>query len=99
MGSQIQVYEWQTPQPITVPPPLRAFVGGHPLVAETLVRRGITTVEAARAFLDPRAATPASPFDFPDMERYASAIMYGCINIIKTKQAHSPGYPVYVPVF
>ena len=24
--------------------------------------------------------------------------MYGCINIIKTKQAHSPGYPVYVPV-
>ena len=24
--------------------------------------------------------------------------MYGCINIIKTKQAHSPGYPVYVPM-
>lgn len=24
--------------------------------------------------------------------------MHGCINIIKTKQAHSPGYPVYVPV-
>ncbi len=69
MESQIQVYEWQTPQPITVPPPLRACVGGHPLVAETLVRRGITTVEAARAFLDPHAATPASPFDFPEMER------------------------------
>ena len=24
--------------------------------------------------------------------------MYGCINIIKTKQAHSPGYPVYEPL-
>ncbi len=68
------MYEWQNPRPSDVPPELRAFVGGHPLVAEILVRRGITTVEAARAFLDPRAVTPVSPFEFPDMEFAAARI-------------------------
>lgn len=68
------MYEWLTPKPITVPSALRTFVGGHLLVAETLVRRGITTVEAAQAFMDPRAASPASALDFPDMERAVTRI-------------------------
>ncbi len=50
---------WLEPVPITVPAALAAAVGGHPLVAQTLVRRGITTPEAAAAFLDPAACTPA----------------------------------------
>ena len=54
---------------INVPDQLRAAVGGHPLVAETLARRGIITAAGARAFLDPAAYTPASPFDLPDMDR------------------------------
>ncbi|MBN1921945.1 MAG: single-stranded-DNA-specific exonuclease RecJ [Anaerolineae bacterium] len=68
------MYEWLAPKPITVPPALRAFVGGHPLIAETLARRGITTAEAAQAFMDPRAVSPASALDFPDMERAVTRI-------------------------
>ncbi len=51
-----------------VPAALRRAVGGHPLVAETLARRGIVTPEAARAFLDPAAYALASPLDLPDMD-------------------------------
>jgi single-stranded-DNA-specific exonuclease len=59
---------WLTSQPASIPPDLHDAVGGHPLVAETLVRRGITTLEAARAFIDPHAYTPASPYDLPGMD-------------------------------
>lgn len=44
-------------------------MGGHPLVAETLARRGILDPAAARAFLDPSAYTPSSPLDLPGMEK------------------------------
>ncbi|MGD2206584.1 MAG: single-stranded-DNA-specific exonuclease RecJ, partial [Anaerolineae bacterium] len=60
---------WLDPEPVDVPAPLRSTVGGHSLVAETLARRGILTPEAARAFLDPDAYTPASPTDLPDLDR------------------------------
>ncbi|HEB66251.1 MAG TPA: single-stranded-DNA-specific exonuclease RecJ [Chloroflexi bacterium] len=60
---------FQLSPPPTVPEDLRRAVGGHPLVAELLYRRGITTPEAARAFLDPSAYRPASPLDLPDMAR------------------------------
>jgi single-stranded-DNA-specific exonuclease len=59
---------WLDPRPIAVPAALRDAVSGHSLVAETLARRGILTPEAARAFLDPAAFTPAPPTDLPDME-------------------------------
>ncbi|MDX9832463.1 MAG: single-stranded-DNA-specific exonuclease RecJ [Anaerolineae bacterium] len=60
---------WLDPQPVQVPEALRRAVGGLPLVAETLARRGIVTAGAARAFLDPTAHELASPFDLPDMDR------------------------------
>lgn len=60
---------WLEPASVDVPDDLAAAVGGHPLVAQTLVRRGIITPEAARAFLDPSNYTPASPYDLPDMDR------------------------------
>jgi single-stranded-DNA-specific exonuclease len=63
------VTRWLDPQPVQVPEALRRAVGGHPLVAETLARRGIVTPEAARAFLDPTTYALASPFDLPDMDR------------------------------
>lgn len=59
---------WLEPQPIDAPPALQEVVGGHPLVAQTLARRGVLTPDAARAFLDPAAYVPAAPTDLPDLE-------------------------------
>ncbi|MEA3309075.1 MAG: single-stranded-DNA-specific exonuclease RecJ [Chloroflexota bacterium] len=72
---------WLEPKAVNIPAVLREFVGGHPLVARTLVRRGISTVDAARAFLDPADYTPASPDELPDLihaaERLEAALQRG----------------------
>ncbi len=60
---------WIDPQPVEVPPALRRAVGGHPLVADALVRRGVGTPQAARAFLDPAHFSPSRPADLPDLDR------------------------------
>lgn len=65
---------WIDPQSVTVPPALADAVGGHPLVAQTLVRRGFTTVDAARAFLDPDAYVPSSSDDLPGLSRAVQRI-------------------------
>ena len=69
---------WLEPAPVSIPPELAAAVGGHPLVAETLARRGILTPAAAHAFLDPDAYTPAPtealPGLLPAVERLEAAI-------------------------
>ncbi len=59
--------DWLEPQPISVPEALHEVVGGHPLVAEALVRRGITDPEQARAFLDPARYHPAPPDQMPGL--------------------------------
>lgn len=73
--------EWLIPAEVTVPAALREAVGGHPLVAEILVRRGIISPDEARAFLDPQYYTPASPEALPDLEvaaqRLVQAIRHG----------------------
>jgi single-stranded-DNA-specific exonuclease len=56
---------------VEVPPALVQAVGGHRLVAETLVRRGVRTASAAGAFLYPEQYTPATPDELPDLERAA----------------------------
>jgi single-stranded-DNA-specific exonuclease len=53
------------------PPDIAAALDLHPLVAEVLWQRGCRTEASARAFLDPDAYTPASPFDLPDMQTAA----------------------------
>jgi single-stranded-DNA-specific exonuclease len=65
---------WIDPPPITIPAELTEVVGDHPLIAETLVRRGITDAESAKGFLDPAAYDPASPFDLPDMDKAVERI-------------------------
>ncbi len=60
---------WLEPAPITVPDFLAAAVGGHPLVAQTLARRGIATPAAAVAFLDPAAYIPTPASVLPGMAR------------------------------
>ncbi|HQE94132.1 MAG TPA: single-stranded-DNA-specific exonuclease RecJ [Anaerolineae bacterium] len=66
--------QWIDPQPVAVPEALREYVGGHPLIAETLVRRGMTTVDAARAFLDPDAYIPAPSAALPNLTHAADRI-------------------------
>ena len=68
------VKKWIEPQEVKVPQELQAAIGGHPLVTQTLVRRGFTEVEAARAFLDPDCYRPASPFDLPNLRRAAERL-------------------------
>ncbi|MFZ5918782.1 MAG: single-stranded-DNA-specific exonuclease RecJ [Chloroflexota bacterium] len=65
---------WVEPPEIHVPESLGEAVGGHPLVAETLARRGIRTPQAARAFLDPAHYTPAPPEALPDLPAAAGRV-------------------------
>lgn len=65
---------WLEPVPVTVPDALRTAVGGHPIVADCLYRRGIHTPDQARRFLDPAAYTPASPNDLPDMDQAVTRV-------------------------
>lgn len=78
---QLPQREWIEPRPVHVPDAIQALVGGHPLVAETLVRRGITDVDVARAFLDPAYYRPAPateiPHIIPAAERLERAIRQG----------------------
>jgi len=61
--------EWQEPAPIEVPKPLADLVGGHDLVGQYLVRKGITSVPAAERFLSSEKYSPAPPNDLPDIDR------------------------------
>ena len=65
---------WIEPEPVKVPPDLEKAFGAYPLVAEALVRRGITRLEQANAFFDPARYHPASPADLPDLEKAADRL-------------------------
>jgi len=70
---------WIDPVPIDIPASFGSL-NLPPLIAQTLVRRGITSAEAARAFLDPSAHPESSPYELPGMEvaveRILSAITH-----------------------
>ncbi|HLO15025.1 MAG TPA: single-stranded-DNA-specific exonuclease RecJ [Anaerolineales bacterium] len=65
---------WINPPPVEVPASF-ADLNLPPLIAQTLVRRGIDTVEAAHAYLQPDSL-PATPFPNiePAVERIRAAI-------------------------
>ena len=67
---------WLDPVPVDVPDALRDAVGGHPLVAEMLARRGLRSVEAAEGFLFPNRYSPASPSALPDMDSAVSRLRF-----------------------
>lgn len=73
--------EWVEPLDVQVPEALRGAVGGHPLVAQTLIRRGLADVEEAMAFLDPDRYRPALATELPNLakavERLERAIGQG----------------------
>ena len=72
---------WIEPEIVDAPSALLETVGGHPLVAQTLLRRGIDSPGAARAFLDPAAYSPSDSTDLPDLsiavERLRRAVDQG----------------------
>jgi single-stranded-DNA-specific exonuclease len=68
------VKEWIEPQDIEAPQELQTAIGGHPLVAKILARRGFTELEAAKAFLDPDCYRPAPPSDLPNMAEAADCL-------------------------
>ena len=55
---------WLDPHPVNIPASFSAL-GLHPLVAQTLIRRGVLTPDSARAFLRPDEI-PSTPF--PNIE-------------------------------
>lgn len=73
--------EWLDPIEVRVSEEYRRAVGGHPLVAETLLRRGIDSQHAARAFLDPQHYQPAAARELPQLavaaERVDRAVRNG----------------------
>ncbi len=56
--------DWIEPPTNNSPAPLPDL---HPLVAQMLLRRGLRTPSAARAFLDPQAYTPAPAVQLPGL--------------------------------
>ncbi|MGI6741597.1 MAG: single-stranded-DNA-specific exonuclease RecJ [Brevefilum sp.] len=59
---------WVQLEKINLPPDFADAIGGNPLVAETLFRRGYQTLPEAKAFLDPLAYQPGPPEALPDFE-------------------------------
>jgi single-stranded-DNA-specific exonuclease len=67
------VSTWTEPPPIE-PADALVRVAGHPLVARVLARRGLLSPDAARAFINPDAYTPAPPTDLPDLSIAATQL-------------------------
>lgn len=65
---------WREISNVTVPKALQNAIGGHPLVAQTLARRGITDIESARAFLNPDYYVPSPPGELPGLSRAADLL-------------------------
>lgn len=74
------VTPWQIPPPVAIPAALLDWLG-DPLLAELLARRGLTTVDEARAFLDPDHYEPAPAEALPGLavavERLGQALDRG----------------------
>jgi single-stranded-DNA-specific exonuclease len=60
---------WHELENVDVPAELQAVLGGHPLVLQTLVRRGFGDLSRARAFLDPELYSPCAPGELPDLDK------------------------------
>ena len=65
---------WLEPPDTPIPEALASAVGGHPLVARSLARRGVLDPSAAQAFLDPAYYKPADPLELPGMAQAADRI-------------------------
>jgi len=64
-----EAMEWLEPAAVRVPDAVSEAVGGHPVVARALVRRGLCTVPEVLAYLDPSKYRPSSAWELPDMDK------------------------------
>lgn len=69
MTQPLEDLQWIDPVPVEAPGWALELAGGQRLVAETLIRRGLTDRQQALAFLDPGQYAPADAFCLPDMEK------------------------------
>jgi single-stranded-DNA-specific exonuclease len=53
----------------------REAIGGHPIVAEALIARGVDTVSAAMGFIDPQYYQPASIDELPGIQMAAERLV------------------------
>jgi single-stranded-DNA-specific exonuclease len=65
---------WSIRERVAVPQPIQQWVGGHPLVAETLLRRGFTDEKSIQAFLKADFYQPAGACELPGMASAADRI-------------------------
>lgn len=63
--------KWIEPSVIQVPDDVAGAVGGDPLVARTIFRRGCTDATSAIAFLNPDHYTPTPPSELTDLVKAA----------------------------
>lgn len=63
------INHWAPAQEIEIPSEVQEAIGGHPLVAQTLARRGLLNLESIHGFLDPDAYQPCSPNELPGMDK------------------------------
>ena len=67
-------FPWAEPGDIAVSDALVAAVGGHPLLAQALARRGIVDIAQARAFLDPDQYQPTPASELPGLTAIADRL-------------------------
>lgn len=65
---------WHELPPCAVDPAFERDLALHPLAARILAQRGYTTLDAARAFLDPAHYRPAAPDQLPDLVNAAERL-------------------------
>lgn len=66
--------KWLEPQDVTIPAELQGAIDAHPLVLETLVRRGFTSLTQIQAFLDPDCYLPSPATELPGLEQAAQRL-------------------------
>jgi len=73
---------WVLPEAFQIPDEFKKAIGGHPLVTETLFKRGMQDIASALAFLNPDLYQPCSPDELPDC-RAAYALLSEAITAQK----------------
>ena len=66
--------EWIFPDLIDIPGYFRSQIGGYSIVSQTLLRRGLTSLEAAQAYLNPELYAPAPPEQLPGAQKAAKRL-------------------------
>jgi single-stranded-DNA-specific exonuclease len=60
--------KWVDASPVTPSEEILSNIGGHPIVAQTLIRRGITNLQSAKGFLNPDDYQPSPPGEMPGVQ-------------------------------